>query len=315
MRRLHPELKYLAAVAVGHVHHALNPNPLHLNLNPNPPPPPPSSTPCVLSSPCPHTSSAIALLLPLSRVRAVAAWLQIALQAGICLSGNYNFFNALTALLACCCLNDAHLPRFLKSFASVAIQRSSAVHQSPLQPAPASSSPALLYRLFSSLCPILLFAYMFEIVPSPPGPVRITSAQLSPPASLQQAYSVLSGWTVQFRNFSIDMFHAEAAAALTLFTTVSLLSAAAATAREVVDPFPSSASSSRIMRNIVVVSSVFSLIVSSSLLLIIITPFSWTVPLPLLPKQALQLHSITASARLSSSYGVSKSCPICIPNP
>lgn len=108
---------------------------------------------------------------------------------------------------------------------------------------------------------------------------------------------------MQFRNFSIDMFHVEAAAALTLYVTVSLLSAAAATARENVHPFPSSAPSSRIMRNIIVVSSVVSLIVSSILLLIIITPFSWTVPLPLIPKQALQLYSMTASARLSSSYG------------
>lgn len=46
---------------------------------------------------------------------------------------------------------------------------------------------------------------------------------------------------------------------------------------------------------------------SSCLLFIIITPFSWTVPLPLIPKDALQLHSRTASARLSSSYGLLRS--------
>jgi len=230
------------------------------------------------------------------------------------LSGNYNFFNFLTALLACSCLCDKDLPRFLKLFASAAIQRVS-INPSPTQPAPVFSGFTRLFQLLPLLLPPLLFFYMFRIVPSPPGPVRVTSAQMSPPAPLQHMFSLLSLWTVQFRNFSVDMFHTEAAAVVTFYVAVSLFSAAAATAREIVNPVPSSSSSSsssssvysRIMRNLVVFSSFVSLIIGSILLIIIITPFSWTVALPLFPKQAFELHAITAQARLSSSYGGPKS--------
>ena len=257
----------------------------------------------------------------------MAAWLQVTLQAGICLSGNYNFFNMLTALLALTCLRDGELPYVLKSFASTAVLHSHAHQLSSSEAATARPTPTLLSRFFPPMLPLFLFAYMFTIVPSPPGSnFRITAAQLAPPPPLQHAYAFLAGWSVQFREFQAKMFHAEAAAVLTLYVALSLLSAAAATSREICDPVPSSAiiemkpanmpsklsaseatsSPSRVKRIRIIVSSIVSLIMSSCLLFIIITPFSWTVPLPLIPKDALQLHSITASARLSSSYGAFK---------
>jgi hypothetical protein len=268
--------------------------------------------------------SAIALLLPLRRVRAVAAWLQITLQAGICLSGNYNFFNLLTALLACCCLRDEQLPRFLQSFASTAIQQPHEVH--PLashKTAHPLRAFSILQRVLPCLLPFFLFTYMFTIVAPSLGVVRITAAELSPPPSLLRVYSMLLGWTIQFRNFDASMFHVEAAAVLTAFVAVALFSAAADTSREMLDPFhspPPSAlpkveelsqrlqssslsPSSRIKRAVIVVSSGVSLVLCSILLLVIIVPFSWTVSLPFLPNYALQLHAITATGRVSSSYG------------
>ncbi len=247
-------------------------------------------------------------------------------QVAIYVSGNYNFFNMLTALLACSCLCDDDLPQIFKSFASAAIQRPCLHHVSSPQPATTPSRLSLLLRLLSPLLPPLLFSYMFIIVPSSPDQVRITQAQLSPPPSLQPAYSLLTAWTVQFLAFSSTMFHTQAAAALTAYVALSLLSAAAATSREVCDPDPLPSSmnevkeseglpnvsaaetslSSRMRRTVIIVSSILSLIISSSLLLIIITPFSWTVALPLIPKDALQLHTITAAARISSSYGTPK---------
>ncbi len=219
----------------------------------------------------------------------------------------------LTALLACCCLRDEDLPRFLKSFASTAVQRAPS-NPSSTQPAPAPSRFLrlfrLLHRIFLPLYPPFLFFYMFTIVPTPPGPFRVTSAQLSPHVLLQQFFLFMSRWMVQFRNFSVNMFHAEAAVVVTLYVAVSLISAAAAATHEIVHPPPSSAGSSRINRSIVFVSSTVSLIIGSCLLLVIVTPFSWTVPLPLIPKQALQLHAITAPAHLSSSYGLPASCLI-----
>ncbi len=165
---------------------------------------------------------------------------------------------------------------------------------------------------------------MFTIVAPSSGVIRITAAELSPPPSLLRMYSMFSGWTVLFRNFNASMFHFEAAAVLTAYVAAALLSAAADSSREMLDSFPSpspssmhnvtessqrlqSSSSSRVKRAVVVVSSGVSLILCSILLLVIIVPFSWTVPLPLLPNQALQLHAITAPGRVSSSYGASKS--------
>jgi hypothetical protein len=273
--------------------------------------------------------SAIALLLPLRRVRAVAAWLQIALQAGICLSGNYNFFNALTALLASCCLHDEQLPRFLQSFASAAIQQPHEARPSSPRKTPPSRVFSILQRLLPHLLPFLLFSYMFTIAAPSSGVIRITAAELSPPPSLLPLYSMLSGWTVLFRNFNASMFHFEAAAVLTAYVAAALLSAAADSSREMLDSFPSPSPSSMhnvtessqrleppsssslalVKRAAAVVSSGVSLILCSILLLVIIVPFSWTVPLPLLPNQALQLHAITAPGRVSSSYGASKSRP------
>ena len=50
------------------------------------------------------------LISPFRNVRLVGVILQLTLQLLICLTGNYNFFNLLTAVLCVTCMDDEMLP-------------------------------------------------------------------------------------------------------------------------------------------------------------------------------------------------------------
>mmetsp|Transcript_35785 Transcript_35785/g.113037 ORF Transcript_35785/g.113037 Transcript_35785/m.113037 type:complete len:465 (-) Transcript_35785:1825-3219(-) len=80
------------------------------------------------------------LILPFRDLRVAGAYMQIVLQVLIASTGNYNFFNALTALLALVCMDDRSLRRLFKC-----PERESAAGRGPGQSgapeAPASQTP------------------------------------------------------------------------------------------------------------------------------------------------------------------------------